>query len=157
MLFFWLISPMVLFTFAGNILPTYVLPGLPALGLICAGLLTQKDEKWFTTFCKVMPVGMLVALLVIMFIVADTNSDKVLFETADNSVPAFYIRKRPFSGQYYSNGKAIVLKNSELLKELNSPYYLLGKKKDLDNFFEKNKMDCRIVAESPKRQRYLCE
>lgn len=157
MLFFWLISPMVLFTFAGNILPTYVLPGLPALGLICAGLLTQNDEKWFILFCKAMPAGMLIGLLVVMFTAANTNSDKILFETADNSVPAFYIRKRPFSGQYYSNGKAIVLKNSELLKELESPYYLLGKKKDLDKFFAKNEVDCRIVAESPKRQRYLCE
>ena len=157
MLLFWLISPMILFTFAGNILPTYVLPGLPALGLICAGLLTQKDEKWFVIFCKVMPAGMLIGLLVVMLTAANTNSDKILFETADNSVPAFYIRKRPFSGQFYSNGKAIVLTNSEQLNELDSPYYLLGKKKDLDKFFEKNKVDCRIVAESPKRQRYLCE
>lgn len=33
-LIFWLISPMILFTFSGNILPIYVLPGLPALALL---------------------------------------------------------------------------------------------------------------------------
>ncbi|GAL15528.1 hypothetical protein JCM19233_6550 [Vibrio astriarenae] len=30
-LVFWLLSPMLLFTMAGNILPAYVLPGIPAL------------------------------------------------------------------------------------------------------------------------------
>ena len=156
-LLFWLVSPMVLFTFAGNILPTYVLPGLPALALLCAGLLAQGDEKWFTGFCKAMPVGLLAALLIVRFVVADTVSDKVLFETADSSVPAFYIQKRPFSGQYYSNGKATVLSSYEFLEGINSQYYLLGKKKYLDKFIEENEVDCTLVAESSNRQRYLCE
>lgn len=155
-LFTWMLAPMLLFTFAGNILPTYVLPGIPALGLLCASMFTLNDEKYFSIFCRVMPIGMLTALLVVIIFVGDSASDKVLFEKADKSLPMYYIRKRPFSGQYYSNGKAVVLLKTETLSELQTPYYLLGKKNDLDKFFAHNKLDCTMAAESPKRQRYIC-
>ena len=50
----WLISPLILFTMAGNILPAYVLPGIPALGLLVAILVVEKDKKWFSSVALVL-------------------------------------------------------------------------------------------------------
>jgi len=41
-LLMWVLAPMVFFSFAGNVLWTYVLPGLPAFALLC-NLVTRKS------------------------------------------------------------------------------------------------------------------
>lgn len=38
----WMIAPLILFTFAGNILSSYVMPGLPAFALLLAAYHTEN-------------------------------------------------------------------------------------------------------------------
>ena len=102
----WLISPMILFTMAGNILPAYVLPGIPALGILVAMLVDKNDFKWVTGTAAVLPVLLMIAMLVLNMGKADSRSDRIIFEQIDDSAPVFYIGKRPFSGQFYSHGQA---------------------------------------------------
>jgi 4-amino-4-deoxy-L-arabinose transferase-like glycosyltransferase len=101
----WMCSPMLLFSLAGNILPAYVLPGLPAIGLLVirAMRLQSKDYMFF--------IGP--ALLVIMcgyaaLIAADLHSDKEMLASGiDSDDTLYYLDKRTYSGQYYSGGRAI--------------------------------------------------
>jgi 4-amino-4-deoxy-L-arabinose transferase-like glycosyltransferase len=116
---FWLISPMILFTFAGNILPIYVLPGLPALALILS--------IWFKHYNKcIFFLGSLTpALLVIALIFAQeeikNRSDKWLLSELDDSIPIYYLDKRSFSGRYYSQGAAMLFNANATESE----YYLV--------------------------------
>lgn len=102
----WLISPLILFTMAGNILPAYVLPGIPALGLLVAILVVEKDKKWFSSVALVLPVLLMIAMVYLNLGKANEKSDRIIFEQITDSSPSFYVGKRPFSGQFYSHGQA---------------------------------------------------
>ncbi|WP_163938370.1 glycosyltransferase family 39 protein [Paraferrimonas sp. SM1919] len=109
-LIWWMISPLILFTFAGNILPAYVLPGIPALALLCASLTKDSGQKWVIPTALITPVLITIALLVLNNGRADEKSDKFFFEDVNiDNTEVFYWGKRPFSGQYYTKGKAIEL------------------------------------------------
>jgi len=116
---FWLVSPMILFTFAGNILPIYVLPGLPALAIILS--------MWLKPFNKsIVLLGSITpALLVIALLFAQEDfknrSDKWLLSELDDSTPIYYLDKRSFSGRYYSQGNAMLFNANTAEKK----YYLV--------------------------------
>lgn len=133
-LILWTITPMVFFTFSGNILATYVLPGLPAAAILVAGLgqtqstTTQGSEQNRKSIAVISKAGLLFPLLFLavalfhMPNVADHNSEKFLIEKyrkVNNSGDArlIYLYKRPFSAEYYSNGKAEVIHS---VKEIHS-------------------------------------
>lgn len=137
----WLISPMILFTVAGNILPAYVLPGVPALGILVAALLSQSDFKWFSRTATVLPVLLMIAMLVLNLGKADERSDRIIFNQINTSAPVFYVEKRPFSGQFYSQGKAKLLNKAEELSGLES-YYLIGKKHSVDPLLKEQGLSC---------------
>jgi len=42
----WMCSPMLLFSLAGNILPAYVLPGLPAVGFLAIKALPKMRPAY---------------------------------------------------------------------------------------------------------------
>lgn len=102
----WLVSPLILFTMAGNILPAYVLPGIPALGLLVAMLVVEKDKKWFSSVALVLPVLLMIAMVYLNLGKANEKSDRIIFEQITDKAPSFYVGKRPFSGQFYSHGQA---------------------------------------------------
>ena len=116
---FWLVSPMVLFTFAGNILPIYVLPGLPALALILS-IWLKHCNKNIVLLGSVTPALLVIALL---FAQEDfkNRSDKWLLSELDHSIPIYYLNKRSFSGRYYSQGNAMFYNANAPEKE----YYLV--------------------------------
>ncbi len=154
--FCWLIAPMILFTFAGNILPAYVLPGVPALGILIAILLKESDEKWFKGVAWVVPVLLVGAVVFLNLGKADTRSDRSIFENIGTDTPSFYIGKRPFSGQFYSSGKAKKLEDMEQPIALNN-FYLIGKREEVVEYIQKHNLDCRLEFKSKtKRKAYLC-
>lgn len=116
---FWLISPMILFTFAGNILPIYVLPGLPALALILS-IWLKRSNKNIVLIGSIAPALLVIALL---FAQEDfkNRSDKWLLSELDDSIPIYYLDKRSFSGRYYSKGAAMLFNANATEKE----YYLV--------------------------------
>jgi len=157
LLLFWLLSPLVLFTMAGNILPAYVLPGIPALGLLVATLITKEDYKWFSGVAAVLPVLLMVAMLVLNLGKADEKSDRVIFSHITTKQPVFYVNKRPFSGQFYSHGRAKNLTSIESLNGLQN-YYLIGKPNDTRPLLTSKNLSCRIdFVSNSKRVLYHCQ
>ncbi len=154
-----LVSPLILFTFAGNILPAYVLPGIPAIGIMLASLITEKqlETKWFKISSAVSPVLLVVAVFYIHFNVAGVRSDKVIFEHANKALPTYYIGHRTFSGEYYSNGKAELLKKDSTLMKL-AKFQLVGEDNQVDPVIKQDKLNCQVEYTAPsKRSLFLCE
>ncbi|MBX7138991.1 MAG: glycosyltransferase family 39 protein [Oligoflexia bacterium] len=48
----WGLGSAVFFTFARNVLPTYVLPSLPGWALLYAGLAEQRSPAWYDMHCR---------------------------------------------------------------------------------------------------------
>ncbi|MCF2858736.1 glycosyltransferase family 39 protein [Pseudoalteromonas sp. SMS1] len=152
----WLLSPLLLFTLSGNILPAYVLPGVPAIGVLIAMLVTQKDFKWLWGASAIIPVILMIALLVLNMGKADSRSDRVIFQKVTSQLPIFYIGKRPFSGQFYSQGQAKLLKDVKVLSAL-SQYHLIGQPEQVKAFVVQNSLSCEVDHQSPSgRALFTC-
>ncbi|KZN44182.1 ArnT family glycosyltransferase [Pseudoalteromonas luteoviolacea] len=155
-LVFWLLSPLLLFTLSGNILPAYVLPGVPAIGVLTAMLVTQKDFKWLWGASAFIPVMLMVVLLVLNLGKADSLSDRVIFEQASLELPVFYVGKRPFSGQFYSRGQAKLLKDTRVLTTM-SQYHIIGRLEQVTALVEQHLLSCTVVFESKSgRSLFTC-
>jgi 4-amino-4-deoxy-L-arabinose transferase-like glycosyltransferase len=123
-LLLWVIAPMVFFTFAGNILITYVLPGLPALALLMAEFrraeITQdsgadsavKGRGW--TYPLLGLTTPVIAVLVIFLAIphiSEKYSHKNLiarYEALRTTTASrlVYLSHRPCSAEFYSRGTA---------------------------------------------------
>lgn len=157
-LLFWLLSPLILFTFSGNILPAYVLPGVPAIGLLIAILVSdmEEDKKWFKLTACVVPTLLIIAVGFIHFDVGDKRSDKVVLAMADPDIVTYYVGSRPFSGQFYSSGKAKLLKDESLLDRL-PQVQLIGEQPVVDKLVQERQLDCIIeFTAKSRRSLYRC-
>jgi 4-amino-4-deoxy-L-arabinose transferase-like glycosyltransferase len=124
-LLLWAIAPMLFFTLAGNILATYVLPGIPAFALLLATV-------WHTPASDVrtvrMPARLGIAAAAILAIVAvgvmaamgsrfeaQLSQRRLVrtYEATRTSVDErlVYIAKMPISADFYSHGKAILVRD----------------------------------------------
>ncbi|USD36154.1 glycosyltransferase family 39 protein [Ferrimonas sp. SCSIO 43195] len=152
----WLISPMVLFTMAGNILPAYVLPGIPALALLCASLAKDSDQAWLAKVGVTMPVLLLVATGVLNLKVGDERSDKALLASEANpALPLLYYGKRTFSGQFYSDGRA---QKADLarLNQQQGRYSLVMPSSQSWQQLSLPRQSCRVQTVKLKRQLLEC-
>lgn len=151
----WLISPMVLFSLSGNILPAYVLPGIPALGIAIAKLTEdiKPDAKWFKVTASVVPVLLVIAVFILHLGVAEKRSDKRILAHADRQIATFYIGKRPFSGQFYSSGQAKVLTDVNEIDRRNA-VQLIGHPNEVEPIIADLHLSC-IVEMTAKSQRTL--
>ena len=136
----WTITPLLLFTPARNIIMTYVLPGLPAAAILAGGWMARQHragrqiDSWLS-------LGLAVTLLVACSVaivdgsqpdkmqhksvktmlaaydqarahpvsIAALNAPGVMLTPSD--APLIFIAFRPFSAEFYSRGKAIVVIN----------------------------------------------
>ena len=153
----WLISPLLLFTMAGNILPAYVLPGIPALGLLVAMLVVEKDKKWFSSVALVLPVLLMIAMVYLNLGKANEKSDRIIFNHIEDDAPSYYIGKRPFSGQFYSLGQAKKITDiSEA--DTSSKFYLIGKKAQVESVIAENALSCLLEpVDKQKRALFSCK
>jgi hypothetical protein len=102
----WMCSPMLLFTFAGNVLPAYVLPGLPAIGLLTLKAMRPGRPGYSLL---IGPALLLFLSVYVALIAADQYSDKkMLVSGIDSADTLYYLDERPYSAQYYSDGRAIL-------------------------------------------------
>ncbi|MFM2589529.1 ArnT family glycosyltransferase [Vibrio sp. TBV020] len=155
----WMVAPLILFTFSGNILPAYVLPGIPAIGLLITILMSdvKKDVRWFKLVASIVPVLLIGAVTFIQLGTGDKKSDKVIFRMADHNVETFYIGHRPFSGQFYSYGKAKKLTDETVLDSLEK-VQLIGHKEQVDLIVQERSLNCIIEFTSKSRRSlYRCE
>lgn len=120
----WAVSPMVFFTVARNILPTYILPGLPAFALLMTELvLADQSSTQQATFLPTwgsrnmlraaVVASLLYALggiLVVGHVIPLKKSQKELVTAYQNDRGEFagqlvYLFKRPHSAEFYSRGR----------------------------------------------------
>ena len=135
------LAPCLFFTMSGNILWTYVLPGLPALALYLALWLSKLNQL---AAKKIIYIGSIISLLTMAGVLsaltvghrADNKSAKsiiTLYKMQNSLQPIVFLNDHPFSAKFYSYGKAL---NVDTLREVdavakNKPIYIAVKKKQL--------------------------
>lgn len=111
-LLLWMLSPMLLFSFSGNILASYVMPALPATALLLVHLHKQKPiTLWFYKVGFITPLLLIILVSAFNFDWVHPRSENMILGVWKQQPEAtesdlYYLHKRPFSGQYYSSGKA---------------------------------------------------
>lgn len=174
----WMLSPMLFFTMASNILWTYVLPGIPALALLIADYLGDMVNKMSAAgrtvgnprklrYWLALP-GSLVPLLILVICITIKDHKNsaagildVYRQQPDFSFSALYFwPKRPFSGQFYSSGKAIEIRDEEALLAIldkavtepsSQPIYLALKPKDYRRLPPGVQQQLRLIVEGRER------
>ena len=122
-LLLWTVAPMLFFTMSGNILATYVLPGIPAFALLLATLWRTDDAdarefrvpaRYVTAAAVILSVGF-VGVLVAMRSPFETQfSNRALVRAyesnrTDAAQRLIYVRTKPDSAVFYSRGKAVLV------------------------------------------------
>lgn len=122
----WVLAPLWLFSFSGNILPAYVMPGIAALAAFIA--IIKVNIRHLVVGASI--GGLILISLSVMIstgiISKETEQNLIADETQLNK-PLFYWNKRPFSAQFYSKGKAKLIDNPDTLIDylsINSEFYL---------------------------------
>ena len=120
-LWLWMLASPMFFTFAGNILVTYVLPGLPAFALLVADAWSAVgDERGHGASTKVSslatPVLLVLGLLLVLPRVAPEYSHKALVAQykmlrSSDAARLVYVNEAPQSAEFYASGKLVTLKS----------------------------------------------
>ncbi len=146
----WALVTPVFFTLAGNILWTYLLPCLVPWVILLSYRFTMKEntKKSFVFASILVPI----ILLVLSFnekVLNQTMNQKPVIDhwqqlNASENLPLFYLHKRLYSGEFYSDNKAKYVKNIESLPK-DSPFYLAIRLKDLSKHGMSNELDCQPI------------
>lgn len=110
----WMLAPLVLFTPARNILPSYVLPGLIGFGLLTAEAWQARTAPMprdrLAACGLVMPVAIALVVWLIWPRVGFESQKPMLLayqqDWAAQAPSLIYYRQRPFSAEFYSHGRA---------------------------------------------------
>jgi 4-amino-4-deoxy-L-arabinose transferase-like glycosyltransferase len=132
----WMASPLLFFTFSANIIWTYVLPGLPGFALLLSDWLNQSRYRAAFALC--------VPLSFLGLVIAYHSPNADFFRSQKQLVVAYqqashpnerliYFIERPYSAQFYLQGKALQLTGiaalQDSLTDSSHDFYVL--KKDL--------------------------
>lgn len=125
----WMLTPGLLFTLAGSVLATYLLPGLPAMSLLVADLWLDRpagapagtaDSRWLFAAAAI-PVLFVAALPYTVFVMSPDSSQGVLLSKVNpdaGPLRVAYFPARPFSGEFYSAGRAMEAPDITTLRRL---------------------------------------
>lgn len=133
----WGLTPCLFFSFAGNILWTYVLPGLPALALWAGSWTASRQRSRLAeglltvglSLCMVAVVGFLAAgHLTGRF---ETKSARGLVQAfqhrAVDGEPLYFVGKLPFSASFYSAGHARAIDQLDDLQRGRAAWVVLSR------------------------------
>jgi len=116
----WMFWTPMFFTISSNILHTYILPvTMPIMFLIVYWWEDFTRKKWLIRTALFFPVVVFIAYFGFFAtgqLDSKMNSDKYLLENLEaknenKKIPLYYWKDKNYSGQFYSNGKAQVVKN----------------------------------------------
>ncbi|MEM9172631.1 MAG: glycosyltransferase family 39 protein [Pseudomonadota bacterium] len=110
-------APLLFFTFAGNILPTYVLPGIPAFSLLIGRWVVNRSSG-LGVIGLLVPSLIGISVLSGFFASADNRSQRDLidYHAAHHlDKPLYYYPVIPMSARFYSEGSAIALDSESAL------------------------------------------
>lgn len=132
----WTLFTPLFFTLSGNILWTYLLPGLAAFSILMSlGLTAQKiRHPVFVLRARLLtllvPVTVLVLTAIVTLQPGLLKTERALVQYAQqknaNPVPLIYVDSRPFSARFYSYGTAGLLPLDQLAANLDrsTPVFL---------------------------------
>lgn len=115
LLVLWVMTPLVFFTFSGNVLWTYVLPALPATAILIANYLMARFSLQPTE--KLIQASLLIVVGIKLLFLAwlykdyqiDNKTAKYVIEAIKNrNIPlnrVYFLEKIPFSAKFYSEGQ----------------------------------------------------
>lgn len=161
----WMLAPLILFTMAGNILMSYVMPALPAAALLITYFQVKQPIKriWYA-------LGIITPSLIIVVVVAlntaiiDKLSDKGLIATWANqpehlSADLYYAGTKTFSSQYYSRGaiRSMNENESDWLSTQTRPFFIIQSEKSSTVATLPEIWQCSLRDENSKRQLFFCE
>ncbi len=135
-LLMWFLAPFVLFTLAGNILITYVLPGLPAFALLTVYSIsvernpgTASQSSWSIGPKSLIALGLMVPLLstlAVFLILPEMGVEKSHKQVGEyfsrarknDSARLIYTRPMPPSADFYAEGWALELEKQASTEEI---------------------------------------
>jgi len=142
-LILWATAPMLFFTVSGNVLATYVLPGLPALALL-VGELWRPAAGAPHALRPAVRVMLAAALLLPVAFVAAIATQRNRFENelshkalvrmyearrASAAEQLVYVGQRPVSAEFYARGKAVKVQDAAALlpylADANADFFVL--------------------------------
>lgn len=166
-LILWMLTPLLFFTFAGNILPAYTLPGLAAFAILTA----QAVDNWrqrvpAVKYVSAVPALGLIVLALILFLtplsgMLFTRSHKELLSHWDGQSRLTYLNKRYYSSQFYSYGKAAVIEGitPEILAaeifSYSEPQTVAVRKTEYEQYFAERPQWQIVAEQKPKGRWYL--
>jgi 4-amino-4-deoxy-L-arabinose transferase-like glycosyltransferase len=107
----WALTPLVFFTLSGNILYTYVLPGLPAFAVLLTLGLRRPDRAAMGAIGSAIVTGLLIigGLSALNTGKLRTPSDRALIRVAQptEAAPLVYLQEPPNSAWFYAQGKGV--------------------------------------------------
>ena len=118
----WSVAPCLFFTLSGNILWTYVLPGLPAMALLAARWLAFDARTRLVN--RVVGAGVVtMAVLVTAFFVREQINDSwktaksvvLAYQATNKGPPLLFMGDLPYSASYYAQGKVKTLADNAAL------------------------------------------
>jgi 4-amino-4-deoxy-L-arabinose transferase-like glycosyltransferase len=127
-LLLWMLTPALLFTPAGSVLATYLLPGVPAMALLAADfwldrpagpLAAPRKLRWFFAAAAV-PALFVAVLPYLRNVISPDVSQGVLLSRANPAggpLRVAYFPERPFSGEFYSAGRASEARDIAMLRQ----------------------------------------
>ena len=149
-LLLWTLTPLVFFTFAGNILAAYVLPAMPAFALLLGNWVSSRSRSLAHAGWLV-PALIATAAMTGFFDTIAYKSQRDLIEYHYGSSPSsdlYYFPKLPHSASFYSAGEAMVIPSkptlSEFLSSENEGFIAVRKK--YANDIPKDADDCVSTA-----------
>lgn len=108
----WALGPMLLFTPAGNVIYTYVLPAVPAFALLLEQLLVRSRldlSRWTLVAGTAMPLAFAVTVAYWNLFPERVKSEQRVLAALDadrRQWPLLYVDERPFSARFYSGERA---------------------------------------------------
>ena len=158
---FWGLWPCVFFTFSGNILWTYVLPGLPALAIVLAAWTTRFKSsavEW------TLSLGLLATLAGLLIYVDQCRGSEYAYrkvaisvvtdyqKRAQNAEPLYFHGDVPFSASYYTKGQAKVFQD---WSELPDRAYIVLDQPNPESWPEDVRQHASYVSSHGERQLFL--
>ncbi len=125
----WALAPMLFFSVSGNVLVTYVLPGMPAFALLLGEFWRPRaDDTRALRFAARLMMACGIGLLVVFAGILVWQQDRFdaelshralvrMYETtrANEGDRLVYVGQRPISAEFYAGGKAVKVENVNAL------------------------------------------
>lgn len=136
----WMLAPVLFFTPARNILPTYVLPGLAGFSLLVAEVWTQRQSQ--QPIDRLPRLGLAAPLLTVVLVLVvwpttGFQSQKEIVSAYADALqkdrPLIYFKQRPYSAQFYTRGSVLEIDDEAALRRAlagSGPIFVVARETD---------------------------